>query len=59
MDVFKYLCNHDNAFFQIFSYLTVEDRVLDACLVCKLWNSICFDGLLWQVVDFEDRRQVI
>ncbi|CAK8684647.1 unnamed protein product [Clavelina lepadiformis] len=43
---------------KIFSYLTVDDRVLDACLVSKYWYQICFDGKFWQKIDFEDRKAV-
>ena len=44
--------------FQIFSFLSLDDRVLDACLVCKMWYGICFDGIFWKHIDFEDRRRV-
>ena len=40
---------------QIFSYLSFDDRMLDACLVCKKWNNICYDRTFWKDIDFEDR----
>lgn len=37
----------ENALLQIFSYLDYKD-ILNAGLVCKNWNNISYDDLLWR-----------
>nr|XP_002119406.1 F-box/LRR-repeat protein 17 [Ciona intestinalis] len=43
---------------KIFSYLSVEDRLLDLCFVCKHWHQVCHDQTFWKEIDFSDRSLV-
>uniref|UniRef100_H2ZE34 F-box domain-containing protein n=1 Tax=Ciona savignyi TaxID=51511 RepID=H2ZE34_CIOSA len=43
---------------KIFSYLSMDDRLLDACLVCKYWHEICCDPSFWRVINLPRRRLI-